>query len=404
MWLRMLALVFGVTVYAASTVLASFMARPRARQLHRRPDRRPRCARRCARSGSSRSASALSALATPALLDVVKTLWVALQPSLPSSLAFLTVARFVAAFAVLIVPTTLMGATLPIVMRSALVRERAVGSRIGLLYAINTDGRDRRRAHRRLLFRVARSASPRRFGSRPPTNVAIGVVAIAASSRMAGQRRRLRLRGRDAHERAEPRAPPDTAGISSRRSRRACRPVDLRAVRRAVAGARDRLVPDARDLPAARRPTRSRSCWRRSSPASRSAAPSRRRSCSRRGRRLASRCSPSSSWPSAVAAVLSFNALASLQTQRRAVRAVAHAARTRSVPRADHRRQPAGDAADDAAARLRVSDRPVALGRATERMPRAASARSTRSTSSARSPARCSAGSCCCRSSAAAAA
>ncbi len=40
LWLRLLALVFGVTVYAATAVLASFMGRPGARQLQHRQTRR----------------------------------------------------------------------------------------------------------------------------------------------------------------------------------------------------------------------------------------------------------------------------------------------------------------------------------------------------------------------------
>jgi spermidine synthase len=139
MWLRMLALVFGVTVYAASTVLASFMA-----GLALGSYSAGRVAGRLRSPllvfGLIEIGIGATAFATPALLDVAKDVWIALQPSLPSSLPVITFARFAAAFAVLIVPTTLMGATLPVVMESALVKDRAVASRIGLLYAANTTG------------------------------------------------------------------------------------------------------------------------------------------------------------------------------------------------------------------------------------------------------------------------
>src|SRR4029453_13180700 len=82
----------------------------------------------------------LSALATPFVLEVIKGVWVAASPSPPAPTVFLPIARFLGAFPVLIVPTPLMGATLPIVMRSAIARDTAVGSRLGLLYAINTAG------------------------------------------------------------------------------------------------------------------------------------------------------------------------------------------------------------------------------------------------------------------------
>lgn len=139
MWLRLLALVFGVTVYAASTVLASFMAGLAIGSFV--------AGRLAARIRSPLRAFGLleisvgvTAFLTPVLLDGVKTVWVAVHPTLPSNLVFITAARFAASFAVLIVPTTLMGATLPVVMQSALVRDHAVSSRVGLLYAINTTG------------------------------------------------------------------------------------------------------------------------------------------------------------------------------------------------------------------------------------------------------------------------
>ena len=98
MWLRLLALVFGVTVYAASTVLASFMgglalgsfAAGRVAGRLRSP---------LARSASLEIGVGVSALRHPAAPRAVKSVWVALQPSLPASLPFLTVARFVGAFA-----------------------------------------------------------------------------------------------------------------------------------------------------------------------------------------------------------------------------------------------------------------------------------------------------------------
>jgi spermidine synthase len=139
MWLRMLALVFGVTVYAASTVLASFMAglavgsysAGRVASRLRSP---------LVVFGIVEIAIGVTAFMTPTLLDIAKDLWVAAHPSLPQAMPLVTAARFLVAIAVLIVPTTLMGATLPLVMESALVRDRAVASRIGLLYAANTAG------------------------------------------------------------------------------------------------------------------------------------------------------------------------------------------------------------------------------------------------------------------------
>lgn len=179
MWLRMLALVFGVTVYAASTVLASFMAglalgsysagRVAARL------RSPLFA-----FGVIEIAVGITAFTTPALLELAKGIWVATQPSLPASLPVLTFARFVAAFAVLIVPTTLMGATLPIVMESAFVRQRAVASRIGLIYAANTTGAILGALAAGFYF-VSHIGMEGSFRIAAATNILIGVIAMGLS-------------------------------------------------------------------------------------------------------------------------------------------------------------------------------------------------------------------------------
>ena len=179
MWLRLLALVFGVTVYAASTVLASFMGGLALGSfVAGRVAGRLRSPLRA--FGLIEIGVGLSALATPLLLEGIKHLWVALHPSLPSSLLLLTAARFVGAFAVLIVPTTLMGATLPIVMRSALVKDTNVGSRIGLLYAINTAGAIVGSLTAGF-YLVADVGVARSFQLAALTNVTIGVAAIVAA-------------------------------------------------------------------------------------------------------------------------------------------------------------------------------------------------------------------------------
>src|SRR5690606_18109668 len=54
---------------------------------------------------------------------------------LPSALFFLA-----ASFAILLLPTALMGATLPLLARHAVREEREIGTRVGGLYAVNTLG------------------------------------------------------------------------------------------------------------------------------------------------------------------------------------------------------------------------------------------------------------------------
>jgi spermidine synthase len=139
LWVRLLSLVFGVTVYAVSTVLACFFAglalgsyvAGRLVDRARRPLRWYGCVEILV---------GLAALATTAALSGVERVYVATTRFLPDSVGLLTGLRFVLAFAVLLVPATLMGASLPIVVRSALVRSRRLGERVSLLYATNTAG------------------------------------------------------------------------------------------------------------------------------------------------------------------------------------------------------------------------------------------------------------------------
>ena len=137
LWLRLLALVFGVTVHAASTVLASFMAGLALGAV---------LAERLIRRGHPlkvfaglEAGIAVSALATPILLGVATAVYRWLSTAAPDSLALLTAARFVCSSAVLLVPTALMGATLPVLSHAALVRT-ASATRLATLYAVNTAG------------------------------------------------------------------------------------------------------------------------------------------------------------------------------------------------------------------------------------------------------------------------
>ena len=139
LWLRLLSLTFGVTTHAASTVLASFMGglalgsfvAGRLADRVRHPLRL---------FGLVELSIGACALATPAALAGVHRLYLAVFPHLPESLAVATPIRFALSFAVLLVPTALMGATLPIVVKSSLARIDRIGTRIGVLYASNTAG------------------------------------------------------------------------------------------------------------------------------------------------------------------------------------------------------------------------------------------------------------------------
>jgi spermidine synthase len=82
----------------------------------------------------------VTAVATPAALAWLQRAYVDLHPSLPGSLAIVTLVRFAIAFTMLIVPTALMGATLPLVVKSSAFRASRVSERMALLYGVNTFG------------------------------------------------------------------------------------------------------------------------------------------------------------------------------------------------------------------------------------------------------------------------
>lgn len=139
LWLRMLSHVFGVTTWAASTVLGVFMAGLAIGSFAagRLSDR--------VRSpllwfGVAEVLVGLSALGSRFALDYAEQLYILIAPSLPDSLGPLTLVRFLLTLIVLLVPTTLMGSTLPLVVRSTVFRDGDLGQRVSLLYATNTAG------------------------------------------------------------------------------------------------------------------------------------------------------------------------------------------------------------------------------------------------------------------------
>jgi spermidine synthase len=138
LWLRLLGLVFGVTVQAASVVLASFMA-----GLALGSVAAGRLADRVRRPlvwfAGAEASIALAALASPIALDGLQRVYTALSPAMPGQWVLAAV-RFACSFGVLLMPTALMGSTLPLVVRSSLAREGGLGERLSLLYGANTAG------------------------------------------------------------------------------------------------------------------------------------------------------------------------------------------------------------------------------------------------------------------------
>jgi spermidine synthase len=139
LWLRELSLVFGVTVQAVSTVLAAFFGGlALGGYLAGRWSRRTR--RPIMWYGLLEIGVGAMAVLTPFALDVAGDAYVAFATNISSSLPILTGVRFIVSFVVLIVPATLMGASLPLVVSSSMLRTGRLGGRVGLLYSVNTAG------------------------------------------------------------------------------------------------------------------------------------------------------------------------------------------------------------------------------------------------------------------------
>ncbi len=143
-WMREFGLLFGTSELAVATVLAAYMGGLAlgARLIEPLLPRIRRYVRTYALLEIGIAASAI--LLVPALLAASGWLlvqWFGGQPQPPSSEQLqLSVYYLGAAFLALLVPTTLMGATLPVLARQAVLTDAQIGSRIGLLYAVNTAG------------------------------------------------------------------------------------------------------------------------------------------------------------------------------------------------------------------------------------------------------------------------
>ncbi|MGD0596348.1 MAG: tetratricopeptide repeat protein [Sedimentisphaerales bacterium] len=139
LWSRQFVTVFGNSCYAISIVLCAYMAGIGLGGLFggRLADS---VTRRTLAFALVQAAVALCALAIPPMLDWMRFLVPALPALSPHSLLVSTLARFVLSFAILAVPCFLMGTTLPLLVRVVTESDRSIGSRIGLLYCMNTLG------------------------------------------------------------------------------------------------------------------------------------------------------------------------------------------------------------------------------------------------------------------------
>lgn len=138
-WERELAQVFGTTSLALATLLTAFMS---GLALGSRIGGRyaDRLKSPLVVYGLLEGAIGLYAFAIPFLLDLLPSLYRVIFDAFLEDFIIFSLLRFLAVFVILVVPTTMMGATLPILSEWIAKRSRQHQGRIGLLYAVNTLG------------------------------------------------------------------------------------------------------------------------------------------------------------------------------------------------------------------------------------------------------------------------
>ncbi len=137
-WFRMLALVFGNTVLASSTVLSVFFLGLAVGSVLF-GTLADRVRRPVALYGLLEGGIGLYAVLFPVLLGAVEGVWTSLDASLGHGLA-LNLARAAVAGLLLLPPTVLMGGTFPLITRYAISRLEAFREGVSILYFVNTAG------------------------------------------------------------------------------------------------------------------------------------------------------------------------------------------------------------------------------------------------------------------------
>jgi len=132
LWTRMFVLVFGATTFAISTVLTVFMAGLALGSFYfgRLIDKRGKPLKLYALLQIS---IGIYALLLPFLLSLLNGIYAGIHHHLPLSFLTMSIIRFVLSFLALIIPTTLMGGTLPVLSKYIVTRREKLGLSVGNL-------------------------------------------------------------------------------------------------------------------------------------------------------------------------------------------------------------------------------------------------------------------------------
>jgi len=138
-WVRLLKLTLGNTVYAASIVVSIFMGGLAlgALIMARYSDR---VVRRLRLYALLETLVTISALSLPFALKLVDSVYIWFYRAYNPSHAQLLIVQIIISAAILLVPSMLMGSTLPLLGRFVTALEKEAGHLVGKLYALNTFG------------------------------------------------------------------------------------------------------------------------------------------------------------------------------------------------------------------------------------------------------------------------
>ena len=139
LWMRHLGFIFGNTVYAGATVLTAFMTGLAiGSHIFGRFAERIKNPLKC--FALLEWGIAIYALSLPFLFSALSLIYRYAYRAMSDNLLFLTPLRFILAFLLLLIPTILMGGTLPVLIRGFACQNRRFGARLAWLYGINTLG------------------------------------------------------------------------------------------------------------------------------------------------------------------------------------------------------------------------------------------------------------------------
>lgn len=138
-WAKKLGLIFGTTTYAISTVLAVFFMGLALGSFifGRLVDRfkKPLLIYALLELGIG-----IYAFFTPQIFELIKSLQILFWQSNASTYLGFSLFTFLLSATGLIIPTTLMGGTLPVISKFFVVRKETLGEKVSILYAVNTAG------------------------------------------------------------------------------------------------------------------------------------------------------------------------------------------------------------------------------------------------------------------------